>query len=74
MGRVGLAQVQELALVLQIVLKQYEELSEVATVLTQTDLNPYWLLLNPLLKWRQTDRLEAQKQRIYSCSQFFNKN
>jgi hypothetical protein len=53
------------------VLSQCEEISEVATVLNEDDLNPYWLLLNPILKLRQKIALEKEKKRILSASQFF---
>jgi hypothetical protein len=62
---------QQSPITLSSVLKQCEEISEVATFLNEDDLNPYWLLFNPLLKFRQHLRLTARRQEIISSSQFF---
>ena len=62
---------QESSLTLSTVLKQSEEISEVATFLNEDDLNPYWLLFNPILKLRQHLNLTARRQAIITSSQFF---
>lgn len=55
-------------------LKQYEELSEVATVLNEDDLNPYWLLLNPISKWKQGKLIDSMKDEIKRSTHFFLKH
>lgn len=46
-------------------------MSEVATLINEEYLNPYWILLNPVLKMRQNLFLSKLKQKILSKSQFF---
>jgi hypothetical protein len=64
----------ELTVLLGSVLKQYEELSEVATVLNEDDLNPYWLLLNPISKWKQGKIIDSMKDEIKRTTNFFVKH
>jgi hypothetical protein len=51
-----------------------EELSEVATVLNEDDSNPFYVFLNPLMKWREHRKLTKAKHRLQAGSQFFNSN
>jgi len=59
--------------IFQTILRLYEEVSEVMTVSNEDDLNPYWTLLNPILRWQHNQFLKARKEGFYRSSQFFNK-
>lgn len=54
----GMLHLRRNGITLQTVLHYCEQLSEVAVALTEADLNPYWALLNPVLKFRTSRRLQ----------------
>lgn len=51
-----------------------EDLANVATVLNDNDLNPYYLFMNPLLKFRYYRKLQSLRREIQSNTQFLNSN
>jgi hypothetical protein len=51
-------------------LQMCEELSEVATVLNEDDLNPFYVFLNPIRKFKEYRKMQNSKMKLHLNSQF----
>lgn len=51
-------------------LQQCWELSTAACVVSEDDCNPYFLFMNPLLKWSYYRRLDSQRRHLQAATQF----
>ena len=57
-GEAEQQQANQADFLLSALLQMCEELSEVATVLNEDDLNPFYVFLNPILKYREYCKLQ----------------
>lgn len=51
-----------------------EELSEVATVMNEEDINPFYLFMNPILKFREYRKMEKLKLKLHLNTQFIDEH
>jgi hypothetical protein len=66
-------QINQMSFSLSALLHMCEELADVATALSEHDNNPFYLFLNPLLKYREYLKLHELKTKLHFTTQFFNK-
>ena len=64
----------EISFALSGLLRMCEELSEVATAMNKDDINPFYLFLNPILKYRQYCKMNDRKRRLHLHTQYFNQS